>query len=148
MHHHPGKLNLNLSVCGDCLFCGYRLSIYSYSIVDLGGLADHHFAHIWSVRATHFTSMDLSVCLKSVKTCSNLFTLLPWQLTHYLIILFSKCLKFTPQNKFKQNVVKENFESSRVFYLLNWKFQNQLIIGQTCVQVYDYLSHFREEEIG
>jgi hypothetical protein len=53
-----------------------------------------------------------------------------------------------PQNKSKQYVVKENIESSRVFYLLNWKFQNQFITWQTFVQVYDYLSHFGEEEIG
>jgi hypothetical protein len=89
-----------LSVGTDCLFCGCRLiSIYSYSIVDLGGLADHHLPPhlICKSNTLHFNSMDLSVWLKSVKTCSNLFTLLPWQLTHYLTILFSKPLKFTPK---------------------------------------------------
>ncbi len=142
------KLNLNLSVCGDCLFCRCWLSIYSYSIVDLGGFGRSSFAHIWSVRATHFTSMDLSVWLKSVKICSNLFTLLPWQLTHYLIILFSKCLKFTPKTNVNKLLSRKILNLQEYFYLLNWKFQNQLIIWQTCVQVYDYLSHFGEEEIG
>ncbi len=48
-----------------------------------------------------------------------------------LIILFSenfkKILKITL-------FLKENIESSWLFYYLKWKIQNQLIIGQTCVK--------------
>jgi hypothetical protein len=30
--------------------------------------------------------------------------------------------------------MKQNIKSSRIFYLSKWKFQNELIIQQTCVK--------------
>ncbi len=53
-----------------------------------------------------------------------------------LIILFSKMLKFSKiifSNS--KNNVKEKSEYLRIFHLLKWKFQNELIIRWTCVEI-------------
>jgi hypothetical protein len=34
-----------------------------------------------------------------------------------------------------KNIVKENSEYLGIFYLLKWKFQIELIIWQTCVEM-------------
>jgi hypothetical protein len=68
-------------------------------------------------------SLSLSLSLSLVKECEDLLqfvypttALAAYTLPNYIIF---KNFEIYPQNKSKQNVVKENIESSRVFYLLN-----------------------------
>jgi hypothetical protein len=73
---------------------------------------------------------------------TNFSYLYPSTLTNStLIMLFWKLLKFSKNISSElKNVVKNNNEYLRIFDLLKWKFQNYLIIWQTCVEmakVYD-----------
>ncbi len=53
-----------------------------------------------------------------------------------LNILFSKMLKFVEIISSKsKNIVEESSEYLGIFYLLKWKFQNELIVWQTCVEM-------------
>jgi hypothetical protein len=70
----------------------------------------------------HFNG-SLSLSLSLSKECEDLLqfvypttALAAYTLPNYIIF---KMFEIYPQNKSKQNVVKENIESSRVFYLLN-----------------------------
>jgi len=55
--------------------------------------------------------------------------------TLMLIILFSKMLK-NSQKKFQtQNFVKEIIESTKIFNLLKWKFQDEFIDQQIFIKV-------------
>ncbi len=56
--------------------------------------------------------------------------------TSTLIILLSEFLKFSEIISSKsKNIVKDNNEYLGIFHLLNWIFQNELIIGQTSVEM-------------
>jgi hypothetical protein len=49
-------------------------------------------------------------------------TLVPWQLQHNCIISIS--VEIFKKNSNNKKIVKENTESSTIFYLLKWVFQN------------------------
>ncbi len=67
-----------------------------------------------------------------------LITLLPWQVRHWLY--FQKIWKFWIF--FLKKIIWEgNIEYFRIFCLLKWKFQNQLIIQQTCVKTAKAVLH-------
>jgi hypothetical protein len=59
---------------------------------------------------------------------------LPWQVWE-IIVLFSDMLEFSTKKikSYIKEFVKKNIDYLRIFCMLNWKFQNHLIIRQTCV---------------